>query len=116
MVWCTGFRPDYGWIRLPVAGEDGWPEQDRGVAAASPGLYFLGVPFLTGVTSMLVFGAGRDARYVSEHISARTSGFRDQPGSGAPSAQRPKRAKPIERRRRLMAYRRELAGTGIADR
>jgi putative flavoprotein involved in K+ transport len=86
VVWCTGFRPDYGWIQLPVAGEDGWPEQDQGVAAASPGLYFLGVPFLTGVTSMLVFGAGRDARYVAEHISARTSRFATNPERSAARA------------------------------
>jgi putative flavoprotein involved in K+ transport len=75
VVWCTGFRPDYGWIHLPIVGEDGWPEQNRGVAMAAPGLYFLGIPFLTGFTSMLVFGAGRDARYVAQHIATGATGL-----------------------------------------
>lgn len=39
-----------------------------GVVDAGPGLYVLGVPFLHGFTSMLVFGAGADAAYVVEHI------------------------------------------------
>lgn len=71
VIWCTGFRPDYGWIDLPVIGEDGWPTQDRGVVEASPGLYFLGIPFLYSFTSMLVLGAGRDAHHVVEWVARR---------------------------------------------
>jgi putative flavoprotein involved in K+ transport len=72
VVWCTGYRPDYGWIELPVLDDDGWPEMDRGAAVAAPGLYFLGVPFLSGITSMLVLGAGRDAEMVVKQVAART--------------------------------------------
>ena len=43
---------------------------------SSPGLYFLGIPFLYSFTSMLVVGAGRDAAYVVERI-ARRRGTRD---------------------------------------
>lgn len=68
IIWCTGFRPDYGWIELPILGEDGWPIQERGVANTIAGLYFLGIPFLSGFTSMLVLGAGRDAAYVVDHL------------------------------------------------
>ena len=71
VVWCTGFRPDYGWIEPPVIGEDGWPRQRRGVVDESPGLYFLGIPFLYSFTSMLVLGAGRDAAYVVDRLAAR---------------------------------------------
>ena len=71
VVWCTGFRPDYGWIDLPVTGEDGYPEQDRGVVPDVPGLYFVGLPFLFSFSSMLVGGAGRDAGYVVRHLMAR---------------------------------------------
>ncbi len=71
VVWCTGFRPDYGWIRIPdFVGDDGWPKGIRG-AATPPGLYFLGVPFTYGFTSMLVAGAGRDAKYVVDRIAER---------------------------------------------
>lgn len=69
VVWCTGFGKDIGWIHLPVAGEDGWPEQDRGVSTSAPGLYFVGLPFLHAFASMLIGGVGRDAERVAEHIA-----------------------------------------------
>ena len=69
VVWCTGFRPDYSWIRLPFElGEDGYPVQYRGVVSSSPGLYFVGLPFLHSFASMLIGGAGRDAERVVRHI------------------------------------------------
>jgi putative flavoprotein involved in K+ transport len=69
VVWCTGFRPDYSWIRFPFElGEDGYPVQYRGVVSSSPGLYVVGIPFLHSFTSMLIGGAGRDAERVARHI------------------------------------------------
>ncbi len=69
LVWCTGFRNDYSWIRFPLPLEDdGYPAQKRGAVAAIPGLYFVGLPFLHSFSSMLVLGAGRDARRVAEQI------------------------------------------------
>ena len=69
VVWCTGYRPDFGWIRFPFElGDDGYPVQYRGVVASSPGLYFAGLPFLHSFASMLVAGAGRDAERVARHI------------------------------------------------
>ena len=53
-------------VAAPIVGEDGWPVEDRGVSPTVPGLYFLGVPFQYAFTSMLVAGAGRDAKYVVE--------------------------------------------------
>jgi putative flavoprotein involved in K+ transport len=69
VVWATGFHKDMGWIRMPVAGEDGWPAQTRGAANEIPGLYFVGLPFLQAFASMLVGGVGRDADYVARRIS-----------------------------------------------
>jgi putative NAD(P)-binding protein len=37
----------------------------------SPGLYFLGIPFMYSFTSMLVLGAGRDAAHVVDRLAAR---------------------------------------------
>jgi putative flavoprotein involved in K+ transport len=71
VVWCTGFRPDYSWIHLPILNEHGWPDQKRGVLDATPGLYVLGMPFLHGFSSMLVLGAGRDAAHVVDRVTAR---------------------------------------------
>jgi putative flavoprotein involved in K+ transport len=70
VIWCTGFRPDYSWIELPVTDENGWPLEHRGIVDAHPGLYFLGIPFLYSFTSMLVLGAGRDAAYVVDRVAA----------------------------------------------
>jgi putative flavoprotein involved in K+ transport len=70
VLWCTGFRPDFSWLRFPVElGDDGFPVQYRGVASSSPGLYFVGLPFLHSFASMLVAGAGREAGWVAQHIA-----------------------------------------------
>ena len=71
VVWCTGFRTDYRWVEPAAIAADGWPVEDRGVVPSSPGLYFLGIPFQSGFTSMLVVGAGRDAAHVADRIAAR---------------------------------------------
>jgi putative flavoprotein involved in K+ transport len=70
VIWCTGFRPAYEWMELPVLGEDGWPMQTRGVVESAPGLYVLGLPFLYAFASMLVVGAARDAEYVTNRLAA----------------------------------------------
>ena len=70
VVWCTGFRPDFGWIDLPVLDADGEPRHDRGVVAGQPGLYFVGLFFLTSVASSLVGGVGHDAEHVAGRIAA----------------------------------------------
>ena len=72
VLWCTGFRPDFSWVEGQAPGEDGWPIQKRGVDESTPGLYFLGIPFLHAFASMLVLGAGRDAAHVVDHIAATT--------------------------------------------
>jgi putative flavoprotein involved in K+ transport len=71
VVWCTGFGKDVGWIDVPVTGEDGWPEQTAGAVESSPGLFFVGLPFLFSFASMLVGGVGRDAERVATQIAGR---------------------------------------------
>jgi hypothetical protein len=44
---------------------------DRGVVAREPGLYFVGLHFLTAVSSAQIHGVSRDAKWVVEHIAAR---------------------------------------------
>jgi putative flavoprotein involved in K+ transport len=72
VIWCTGFRPDYSWIDLPLDYDDGYPRQYRGAAASVPGLYFVGMIFLHSFSSMLIVGAGRDAKQVANQIAARS--------------------------------------------
>jgi putative flavoprotein involved in K+ transport len=71
VIWCTGFRSDYGWIELPIFGEDGFPRHDRGVVTSQPGLFFVGLFFQTSLTSSLIGGVGRDARHVARHLASR---------------------------------------------
>lgn len=74
VIWCTGFRPDFSWIHLPVTAEDGWPRQERGVAGSAPGLYFTGLLFQYAFSSVLVGGVGRDAEYVAKQIALHRPG------------------------------------------
>lgn len=71
VVWCTGFRTDFGWIDLPVFDEAGEPKHERGVVESEPGLYFLGLIFLYSLSSDVLPGRGRDADYVARHIAER---------------------------------------------
>lgn len=45
----------------------------RGVVANEPGLYFVGLVFLSAVSSALILGVGRDAEFVVKTISYRTT-------------------------------------------
>ena len=71
VVWCTGFRTDFGWIDLPAFDGDGRPLHERGVVDAVPGLYFAGLIFQYSLTSDVLPNGGRDADYVARHIAAR---------------------------------------------
>lgn len=79
VIWATGFQQTFGWIRLPVIGEDGWPVEYRGVVKDAPGLYFCGLSFQFGFSSMVLPGVGRDAGYVADRIAERC-------GRAAPAA------------------------------
>ena len=71
VVWCTGFRADFGWVDLPIFGAHGLPVHERGVVPSEPGLYFVGLLFQYTLASALVGGVGRDARYIAERIRDR---------------------------------------------
>ncbi len=73
VIWCTGFRTDFGWIDLPVFDETGQPEHARGVVESEPGLYFLGLVFLYSFSSDVLPGRGRDAEYIAKHIADKRS-------------------------------------------
>jgi putative flavoprotein involved in K+ transport len=71
VVWATGFRQVFDWIKMPVVGADGWPREYRGVAENAPGLFFCGLSFQYAFSSMVLPGVGRDAAYVARRIAAR---------------------------------------------
>jgi putative flavoprotein involved in K+ transport len=64
IVWCTGFRPDFSWIDLPVFRNDGYPAHHRGIVPQAPGLGFVGLRYQYRISSSLLGGVGRDAKFV----------------------------------------------------
>ena len=68
VIWCTGFTPDYGWIDLSLPIQNDLPIHDRGIVESCPGLYFVGLPFLYSLSSVLLGGVGRDAKHIVDHI------------------------------------------------
>jgi putative flavoprotein involved in K+ transport len=90
VIWCTGYRPDFGWIGLPIFGEDGQPAHERGVVVSEPGLYFVGLFFLTALTSSLVGGVGRDAEHIAKHIASREPNGRRAHHPEPPTVKRPR--------------------------
>jgi putative flavoprotein involved in K+ transport len=68
IVWATGFRPDYGWLDVPVVDAKGHLNHEGGVAD-SPGLYALGLPVLRRRRSTFICGIEDDAREVTEHLA-----------------------------------------------
>jgi putative flavoprotein involved in K+ transport len=67
VLWATGFRPDYGWLDLPVLDAKGSLRHDGG-AVDSPGLYALGLPVLRRRKSTFITGIEDDARDVVDHL------------------------------------------------
>jgi putative flavoprotein involved in K+ transport len=71
VVWCTGFRTDFGWIDLAAFDDDGRPVHERGVVDSVPGLFFAGLIFQYSLTSDVLPNGGRDAEFVARQIAAR---------------------------------------------
>jgi putative flavoprotein involved in K+ transport len=69
IIWCTGFLPDFKFIKLPVFNMRGFPETDRGVTGI-PGLYFLGLPWMHTWGSARFSGIAGDADHIASRIEA----------------------------------------------
>ncbi len=70
ILWATGFRNDYSWLRADVIDADGRPVHQRGVTR-EPGLYFVGLPWLTRRGSAFIWGVWHDARHIVDHIQTQ---------------------------------------------
>jgi putative flavoprotein involved in K+ transport len=69
VIWATGYRHDYGLVKLPVFETGGYPVQQRGVTD-KPGLYFVGMPWMPGIRSGTLAGVGDSARHIVETMSS----------------------------------------------
>ena len=70
IIWATGYKQDFSWLQVDVFGEDGRPKHQRGVSA-EPGIYFLGLPWLSRRGSSFIWGVWHDAKYLAGHINTR---------------------------------------------
>jgi putative flavoprotein involved in K+ transport len=70
VIWSTGYGLDFGFLDIPVLDEWNYPRHSRGVTEV-PGLYAVGLPWLTKHASSTVAAVGMDAEYVVGHLAGR---------------------------------------------
>ena len=70
VIWATGYGVDFGWIEIPVLDSLGEPLHRGGISAVS-GLYFLGLQWLSRMSSSFLSGVGDDAAVLADDIAAR---------------------------------------------
>ena len=85
IVWATGYALDFGWLKVDAFDAAGKPRHQRGVSA-EPGVYFLGLPWLSRRGSSFIWGVWHDAKFVADHIATQRSYLAYAP-SGAPADQ-----------------------------
>jgi putative flavoprotein involved in K+ transport len=69
VVWATGYRREYPWLRVPVLDRRGEIVHDGGITPV-PGVYVLGLQFLRRRKSSFLDGVGDDARVLAGHLHA----------------------------------------------
>ncbi|HSD19871.1 MAG TPA: NAD(P)/FAD-dependent oxidoreductase [Anaeromyxobacter sp.] len=70
VMWATGYRRSYPWLRVPVLDERGEIRHVGGITPA-PGLYVLGLQFLRRRNSSFLDGVGEDAAALVDHLARR---------------------------------------------
>ena len=72
IIWATGFAYDFGWLQVDAFDAAGKPNHQRGVST-EPGVYFLGLPWLSRRGSSFIWGVWHDARFIADHIMTQVS-------------------------------------------
>ena len=71
VIWCTGFKGEFSWVRLPgVLGAQGQPVHEDGVTAL-PGVYFAGLDFASTRKSGTILAVADETARLVEHITGR---------------------------------------------
>jgi putative flavoprotein involved in K+ transport len=69
VIWATGFRRAYRWLRIPVLDGSGEIQHRAGITPC-PGLYVLGLNFQRRRNSSFIDGVGSDARFIARELAA----------------------------------------------
>jgi len=72
IIWATGFAVDYSWLKFDIFDESGKPVHKRGVSS-EPGIYFLGLPWLSRRGSSFIWGVWHDAKFLADQIVIQRS-------------------------------------------
>lgn len=72
-----GVPPGFSWIDLPIHGEHE-PEHETGVVRSHRGLYFVGLHFLSAMSSEMIQGVGEDADRIAGLIHDRVAEHRTE--------------------------------------
>lgn len=75
VIWATGYKTDFDWVKIPIFSEKGTPIHDRGISPVN-GAYFLGLNWMHTWGSGRFFHVGKDAKYLSEAILGRHNNAR----------------------------------------
>lgn len=67
IIWATGYRPNFEWIKGLELDKDNYPIHDRGISHMQ-GLYFIGLPWLHTRASATLGGVKTDAEYIAKYI------------------------------------------------
>jgi putative flavoprotein involved in K+ transport len=70
VIWATGYATDFGWLKVDAFDSGGRPRHQRGVSS-EPGVYFLGLPWLSRRGSSFIWGVWHDAKYIADQIVIR---------------------------------------------
>lgn len=67
IIWATGFRQDFNWLKADAFDERGAPIHQRGLSQ-EPGVYFLGLPWQSRRGSSFLWGVWHDAKHIADQI------------------------------------------------
>lgn len=70
IIWATGFAVDYSWLQVNAFDGNGKPKHQRGVSS-EPGVYFIGLPWLSRRGSTFIWGVWHDAKHIADHIGTQ---------------------------------------------
>ncbi|MCF1709290.1 NAD(P)/FAD-dependent oxidoreductase [Tabrizicola sp. J26] len=68
IIWATGYAFDFGWLKVDAFDERGRPRHQRGVSV-EPGVYFVGLPWLSRRGSAFIWGVWHDAKFLADQIA-----------------------------------------------
>ena len=81
IIWATGYKQDFSWLKVDAFDERGAPIHQRGVSK-EPGVYFLGLPWQSRRGSTFLWGVWHDAKFVADQIAIQRA-YADYDGEAA---------------------------------